>query len=56
MPLGTEVGLGPGRIVLDGNPAPPPSKKVAKPDQDVTWYGNKPTPTSIVAKRLDESR
>jgi len=24
MPLGTEVGLGPGHIVLDGNPAPPP--------------------------------
>ena len=23
MPLGTEVGLGPGDIVLDGNPAPP---------------------------------
>ena len=27
MPLGTEVGLGPGRIVLDGNPAPPPQKR-----------------------------
>ena len=26
MPLGTEVGLGPGDIVLDGNPAPPPLK------------------------------
>jgi len=24
MPLGTEVGLGPGDIVLDGDPAPPP--------------------------------
>ena len=23
MPLGTEVGLGPGDIVLDGDPAPP---------------------------------
>jgi len=23
MPLGTEVGLGPGHIVLDGDPAPP---------------------------------
>jgi len=29
MPLGTEVGLGPGHIVLDGNPAPPPKKKTA---------------------------
>jgi len=26
MRLGTEVGLGPGDIVLDGNPAPPPQK------------------------------
>jgi len=23
MPLGTEVGLGPGHIVIDGDPAPP---------------------------------
>jgi len=26
MPLGMEVGLGPGNIVLDGDPAPPPCK------------------------------
>jgi len=26
MPLGTEVDLGPGRIVLDEDPAPPPAK------------------------------
>jgi len=26
MPLGTEVGLGPGDIVLDGDPAPPLAK------------------------------
>ena len=26
MPLGTEVGLGPGDIVLGGDPAPPPKK------------------------------
>jgi len=25
MPLGTEIGLGPGNIVIDGDPAPPPS-------------------------------
>jgi len=27
IPLGTEVGLGPGHIVLDGDPASPPQKK-----------------------------
>ena len=27
MPLGTEVGLGPGHIVLDGYPVPPPPKR-----------------------------
>jgi len=26
MKLGTEVGLGPGHIVLDGDPAPPPQR------------------------------
>jgi len=26
MPLGREVGLGPGDIVLDGDPAPPPTE------------------------------
>jgi len=31
MPLGTEVGLGPGHIVPDGDPAPPPKKKGAEP-------------------------
>jgi len=50
MPLGMEVGLGPGHIALNGNPAPLP-KKGAKPpifgpylfwpngwmDQDATW-------------------
>jgi len=27
MPLGMEVGLGPGDFVLDGDPAPPPKKR-----------------------------
>jgi len=43
MPLGTEIGLGPGEIVLDGDPAPPRER------------GTTPLPTSqlmaIVAKR-----
>ena len=29
MPLGTEVGLGRGHIVLDGDPAPPPQRGIA---------------------------
>jgi len=31
MPLGMEVGLGPGHIVLDGDPAPLPQKGVQQP-------------------------
>jgi len=49
MPHGTEVGLGPGRIVLHGDPAPP--KAAQQPaifgpwmDQDATWYGGRPRP------------
>ena len=46
MPLGTEVGLGPGNIVPDGDPAPP-NKRHSTP----TWRS-----MSILAKRLDGSR
>jgi len=57
MPLGTEVGLGPGDFVLDGDPAPPPQKggKALSPIfgpcplwpsgwmvQDCTWHGGGP--------------
>jgi len=31
MPLGREVGLGPGDIVLDGDPAPLPQRGIAPP-------------------------
>jgi len=31
MPLGREVGLGPGDIVLDGNPAPRPKRGTQQP-------------------------
>jgi len=41
MPVGTRIGLGPGRIVLHGDPAPPP-KRAQPPDF---------RPMSIVAKR-----
>jgi len=43
MPLGTEVGLDSGHIVLDGDPAP--TRKGARPQ----FSG----PMSVVAKRLD---
>jgi len=43
MMLGTEVGLSPGDIMLDGDPAPPPLKGTAPNFQ----------PMSIVGKRLD---
>ena len=46
MLLGTEVGLGPGHIVLDGDPAPPPKKGDTAPDF---------RPMSVVPKRLDGS-
>jgi len=55
MPLGTEVDLGPGDIVLDGDPAPPKGGTVppvlahvllpnGSIDQDATWYGGMPRP------------
>jgi len=47
MPLGVEVGLGPGDFVLDGDPAPPEKKGTAP-----THLPNF-RPVSIVAKRLD---
>jgi len=47
MPLGMEVGLGPGDFVLDGDPAPLPQKGGGAPN---FW------PMFIMAKRLDGSR
>ena len=57
MALGIEVGVGPGHIVLDGDPAPL-RKGGGAPifdqrllwlngcmDQDATWYGGRPRPT-----------
>jgi len=57
MKLGMQVGLGPGHIMLSGDPAPPPLKEHNPPvfgpyllrpngcmDQDVTWYGGRPRP------------
>jgi len=61
MPLGADVGLGPGDIVLDGDPTPPLLKGAQPPvfgpcllwpngwmDEDATWYGSRPWPGHIV--------
>jgi len=61
MKLGVQVGLGPGHIVLDGDPAPPSPKMGYAPnfdpfllwpydwmDQDATWYGVGVSPGLIV--------
>jgi len=66
MKFGMEVGLGPGHIVLDGNPAPPPSKGAQPPifgpcllwpngwiDQDATWYGGRPRPPGHIVLHRD---
>jgi len=47
MALGIEVGLGPGHIVLDGDPAPLPQKGADHHNF---------RPIYIVAKRMDASR
>ena len=47
MPLGREVGLSPGDIVLHEDPAPPPKGDTAAP----TFR-----PVSVVAKRIGGSR
>ena len=47
MPLGMEVGVDQGQIVLDGDTAPPPKKRAQQPP----LFG-----PSVMAKRLDGSR
>jgi len=54
MPLRMEVGLGPGHVVLDGDPAPPPptsmERDTAAPHCLGFWMQYKPRPMSVVAK------
>jgi len=63
MLLGMELGLGPGDIVLDGDPTPPPPKGHSPPifgpcllrpngcmDQDVTWYEARPRPRRLCVR------
>ena len=65
MKLGMRVGLGPGHIVLDGDPAPPPQMGRGLPpifgpyllqangwmDQDATWYGDRPRLRRLCVRR-----
>ena len=62
MKLGVEVGLGPGHIVLDGDPAPPkkgtaaPTFQMAKRmDKDAIWYGGRPRPRPHCVRRKPSS-
>jgi len=49
MPLGTDVGLSPDDIALDGDPTTPPQKGGGAPLPNFR-------PMSVAAKRLDGSR
>jgi len=64
MPLGVEVGLGPGNFVLDEDPAPPPQKGGRDPqifgpcllrpngwmDKAGTWHGGRPQPRRLCVR------
>jgi len=63
MPLGMEVGLGPGDFVLDGDPAPLTQKGAELPifgpcllwpngwmDQDDSWHGGRPQPRRLYVR------
>jgi len=55
MTIGMEVGLGPGHIVLDRDPAPPNGKGHSSPHcHNLRARPYNPQPMSIVAKRLDD--
>jgi len=64
MTLGVQVGLGPGHIVFDGDPALPLPKGGSGPpifgpylfqpngctDQDATWYGGRTRPRRLCVR------
>ena len=56
MKLGTEVGLVPGHIVLDGDPAPPFQERERSPPQITIKSPPNFRLISIVTKQLDGSR
>jgi len=67
MPVSTDVSLGSGHVVLEGDPGPP--KRGIPPifgpcllwpkgsiDQDATWYGYRPRHSSNVIRRVPGSK
>jgi len=52
MPLGTEAGLGPGDIVLDGDPPPPMEQGTAPLTSQPVFVVAKWSPTSTNAELL----
>jgi len=52
MQLGTEVDLGPGDIVLDGDPAPPPKGAQQPPSFRPMFIVAKQSPISATAEHL----
>jgi len=63
MKLGLQLGLGPGHIVLDGDPSAPPPKghsphpifdpsvaAIGCMDQDATWHGARPQPRRLCVR------
>jgi len=63
MPLGIELGLGPGNFVLDGDPAPHPQKGAEPPifgpcllwsnawmDEAGTWHGGRRQPRGLCVR------
>jgi len=69
MPRGVEVGLGPGHIVLDGDPTRPIPRVVQAPffgqgllwpngwmEQDATWYGDRSRPMQHCVRWGSSSR
>ena len=55
MPLGTDVGLGPGQIVLDGDPAPPLKKNGTAPNFRTMSIVAKRSPISATAEHLSDN-
>ena len=51
-PFGTEVGLGPGHIVLDGDPAPPPTERGTAVPHISAHFALARSPISATAKVL----